>query len=146
MILDSPAEILWQLLVNQGLATDPDLNPSAAWPGYINVEPDGPDNCISVWNTAWRSDGRSMLPGDTYYHYGVQVRVRATDDPTGFKKAIAIKTIFDRSVNMETVVVNGNTYTVGAITQPAILNIGQDTPQTKRQVYTMNPLLAIADT
>jgi hypothetical protein len=93
MMQHSPAEIGRQLLVNLGVGQDPDGGTSPTWPVFTGQEPDGigvPDECITVYDTTWRTDGRHMGNGQTYWHYGIQIRLRSLGQADGWLKARAV--------------------------------------------------------
>jgi len=46
----STAGIVQQLLIDLNLATDPTVG--SEWPVYCGYEPDDPDDCITVYDTA----------------------------------------------------------------------------------------------
>jgi hypothetical protein len=138
---DSPADVLRWLLIALGVGSDPDA--MVDWPVFVSVEPSEPDNCITCYDTAWRSDGRGMPTGETYNHYGAQVRVRAVDHRTGWSKAQQIRDKLDRAVKENALTVNGTEYIVEAVSKTDVLSIGQDTPDTKRQLFTMNPFISL---
>jgi hypothetical protein len=72
--------VIQQVLIELGLGTDPDTDPGEAWPVYSGSEPggqDAPDNCLTVYDTDPKPDGRSMLDGETWQHYGLQIRIFA---------------------------------------------------------------------
>jgi len=150
-MLHSPAEICRQLLIDLKLCADPDVSNGNDWPVYTGQEPDGigiTDECVTVYDATWRADGRDMGAGETYWHYGVQIRLRARLQPAGWLKARAIQVALDQNVDMAKVIVNAGgpaAYIIQAVTGTAVMYIGQDVPKTKRHIHTMNPLLAIRD-
>lgn len=85
----SPADIVRWLLVDLGLGTD--YRDRSTWPVYCAHESEKPDNVITVYDTAGTDDGSVMVGGELQGHYGFQVRVRATDHPTGWDKINTIR-------------------------------------------------------
>lgn len=146
-LLHSPADIASRLLVQLGGATDPENDPLQAWPAFVGVEPSSPDNCITVYNTAWQDDGRSMIDGEDFHHFGLQFRVRGTTQPIAFAKADAIHTLmtegcYNRIVNISDSAGEAS-YFIQCFAKQNVLSIGQETPKTKRNILTINSLMTI---
>lgn len=155
--LNSPAEIVQALLVLLNLATLPPRNSLASnrdWPVFATVEPNEPDNCLTVYDTSNQYDGRSMKTGENWVHYGVQVRVRGVDHPTAYQKAYTIYQALLQNVggqNGPSAVaissnpsVNSNNYLIGSLVKVrGPYSLGQDTPKSKRRLFTINALLVL---
>jgi hypothetical protein len=140
--LHSPADIIRQLLILKGTGADPDsANP--VWPVYQSMEPSVPDNCITVYNTAPKSDGRSMIDGEDMHHYGMQIRVRGVDEPTAYVKAEAMHIAMTEKSYADKVTVDTITYVVHCLADNTVLNVGKDAPNSKRHLYTINCTAAI---
>src|SRR5688572_13398595 len=105
-LLHSPGEVVAYLLVELGLGATPTNPPAspATWPVYAEGEPDTPDNCITVYTTAGRSDGRSMIDGELFEHYGVQIRIRGRTQTDGWQKASAVRKAIS-AANLDTVAI-----------------------------------------
>lgn len=132
----SPADIVRRLLIALGLGADP---PSSSWPIFAAHEPDLPDNCITVYDTAGVAQGRSMISGELFGTSGFQVRVRAKDHTTGWTKADAIQTDMAKAVYQEVVTISGTRYLVHAIVKIGdVLALGTESPTSKRHVFTIN--------
>ena len=139
----SPADIVRRVLIDLGLGVDP---PSTPWPVFASGEPDTPDNCITVYDTAGLDHGRSMIDGELFGHNGVQVRVRSNSHATGWTKADAIQTGMAKSVYQETVTISGQAYLVHAIAKIGdVLTFGKETPTSKRSLFTINALASIKE-
>jgi len=139
-------EIVGQLIIDLGLGTLPSTPPSV-WPVYTSQEPPNPDNCITVFITSHKDHGKFMKGGQRQNHYGAQVRVRATDHITGWQKINNIAISLDESVANETVGIDANRYVIPAVTiASGPLNIGQETPESKRVIFTLNVLASIRQT
>ena len=152
-IQHSPADILRWLLVNAGQLADPTVVsgtpplPTGNWPGYVAVEPNLPDNCVTLFDTDGTPDGRAMPTGLVYYHYGCQLRVRSTTQNAGYVEAKALQQYISESILMNTVVIAGNSYLVhccSGIGEP--VRIGQDRPNSGRFLHTLNLMIALAYT
>lgn len=141
----SPADVLRHVLVGIGLGTEPPTTPAAAqaWPVYAGAEPATPDNVVTLYDTAGVSDGRSMVDGELFQHYGVMVRVRAADHPTGWAKADAVRRALAREVRGRSATIDGKSYTAHAVRIGQVLPNGPE-PESRRSVFTLN-LLAVVE-
>lgn len=122
--------------------TSPD---NRTWPIYYQIEPDRPDNCITVQTTQGVSTGRRMTDGKVTRNYGFQVRIRGTDEIVGYNKAKTILEIMEEQVRMNEVLIpdTSTTYLV-----QGIVNIGDIIPigteqQSGRSLFTINALAVI---
>lgn len=140
----SPADIVRWLMVNKGLGTDPaDSDP---WPVFAADEPDSPDAVITVYDTVGRLGGRTQTNGEQQEHHGLQVRIRAGDHVTGWKKARAIATSFDQLVYRNTVTVGSKSYLVHSISRAGdVLSLGKETPTSRRKLFTINVLVSVRE-
>lgn len=145
MLHDSPADIVRRLLVQLGHGVMPPAHVAGTpWPISTAKELPNPDDTVTVRNTQGTDDGRMMVNGRLVYHYGIQVRVRATDEQTGWVKSETIRTTLAESVRRTVVVVGANSYRVHAVTRigPTI-PLGDETPKSKRKVFTINCTVAV---
>jgi hypothetical protein len=79
-------------------------------------------------------------------HYGFQVRIRATDKPTGFAKAEAIRIAFNEGIYMARLTVTANgpaTYIIHYVNGGELLNQGKNVPNSKRSLYFQNCFVTI---
>lgn len=141
-LVHSPAHVVQWLLVALGVGTSPNADPLAAWPIYEDLEPQSPDNVLTVYDTTPRIHGRTNPDGETQQHYGVQVRVRSTTKEIGWAKANDVVTAFDLQYQ-DVVTVDGSSYHVHAIHHGGIIRLGKNVPQTKRSLYTINVMTSI---
>ena len=74
-LIHAPANIIRQLLISKSQGTNPLLQ--EPWPISYSMEPDTPDNSITVYDTTDRDHGRTMVDGRRQVHHGFQVRVRS---------------------------------------------------------------------
>lgn len=145
----SPAHILQTAMVSLGLGT---LAPSSgyastSWPIYSSTEPDRPDAVITVKNTSGIQQGRSMIDGKLFQSYGVQVRIRHGDEPTGWVKADQIRATLAESVYQLAVTIDSSNYLIHAIIGIGmVLPIGKEVPSTKRSLFTLNALMKVRAT
>lgn len=89
----SPTEITRQLM----LVADPSEQV------FVGGEPPTPDDVITLFDTEGTSDGRIQINGQLQQHYGLQLRFRATDYPTGWRKANQWRTFLSEQVNQDVV-------------------------------------------
>lgn len=139
-MLHSPAAIIAKLLVAAGAGSDP---PAGPWPVFVANEPTNPSNCVTVYNTAGTSDGRSMLDGAVFTHPGIQVRVRS-DDESGWLKAEALRKLLAEGVRQASVVVGDATYTVYCCARISnVIPLGKEAPTSKRSIFVVNCTVAL---
>ncbi len=153
--LHSPAQIIQQVLIDLVVGTDPTpwedeeaaiaLGAAAAWPVFSVGEPSRPDNVITLYDTSPQFDGSAMVSGETWFHYGFQVRVRAALHQTGFVKANNIHKALDENVlnRVVTLTLPTTQYVVQSISGSAPLVLGKETPSSKRDLFTINALATI---
>lgn len=140
---NSPAEIVRQLLIDLNLGIFPIAGSPLPWQAFVSGEPPSPDNCITVYDTAGTGDGRSMIDGEPFGHYGFQVRVRSKDYKTGWQKADAILTAMS-AVLRRKVTVNSDVFFVQAITHISdIIPLGKEPSISKRNLFTINATVPI---
>jgi hypothetical protein len=136
----SPADVLRSLIV---LLDQGEMPPSGPWPVYVSAEPDVPDDCITVYDTEGVDAGRDMY-GEVVVRHGAQVRVRGADHRRAWAKADAVAASLDEAVFQTEVPLEDETYLVHTIRRASgPLRIGYDTPQGKRNVFTLNVLLTL---
>lgn len=145
--LHSPSEVIQQLLIDMGIGFDPEANPNNPvqpdWNVYEDKEPSSPDNVLTIYDTTPKSSGRSMIDGEQWMHYGIQVRVRGTNKQTAFVKADSVRRMLDEHVVSAIVTLEGKTYLVPAICNTNMVRMGQQSPSSKRFIYTINGTSAI---
>jgi hypothetical protein len=146
VLAHTPARVLAQVLIDLGLATNPEATTPGPWPVYAGKEPDEPDDALTVRTTAGRDLGRSGPDSTRVELYGVQVRVRSAVEQEGYLKAQAIALALD-IVYRRAVAVGDSTYMLqhAARTGPP-LPLGTDSPQTERWLCTLNFLLSLSMT
>lgn len=151
LLTHSPAEVIQWLIVALDLGSDPDPANDALvgdWPVYFDSEPSNPDNCLTVYDTTGQNDGRTMIDGELLQHYGIQVRIRATDARTGWTKAQGIrKTLSENDVQRTVHVVADGVDAVYTLWNLArfgtVLRLGKDVSKTKRSLFTINFLASL---
>lgn len=140
----SPADIVRHLLIQLGHGENPTPTATPDWSIYVASEPNSPDAVVTVYDTEGRIDGTSNPDGEAQEYFGVQVRVRAEDHPTGYAKARAIADSMDRDVWRDTATVGGTSYCVQSIARTSsVLALGTDKPAGRRHLFTINALAEI---
>jgi hypothetical protein len=137
----SPAEIIGQLLIDLAIGTD---SQSADWSVFIQSEPNDPDECITVYDTANVIQGRVQPTGETQEQHGIQIRVRAGTFPTGWAIANSICRKLDTEVNQDTVTIGATSYNVHSVDRTSgPFPLGKESPQSKRELFTINATASI---
>ena len=140
----SAADIVQQMLVDLGVATDPDLDPLQAWPVYASGEPATPDQCVTIYDTEGRQHGRLMTDGSIQEHLGFQVRVRSKDHSAGWLRADLIRATIAQDVYLRVVTVSAVSYLVQCVAMLGnILTLGKESPTSKRSLFTVNATLCV---
>lgn len=134
----SAAEIVRAALVGLGLATE-----SGSWPARAGLEPDSPDEVITVYDVAGTYRGRTMPDNEPQGHYGVTIRVRALTHTSGHRKCrdlcAALDALYQRSVVIESV-----TYVIHSFNRTGEpVHLGKEVPESRRNLFTINGLLTI---
>lgn len=144
----SPSEIIRQLMIADGKASDGGtLNasnlPAGDWPAFKGVEPDKPDEVITVFTTTGTDSGRTQVDGEVASFFGFQVRVRSYDGVRCFARAAVLRD-WMQALLPKQVTVNGTVYLIPAISGIGQVNeLSRDRPPTGRWVCTVNAVSAI---
>ncbi len=140
----SPADVIRHLLIQLGEGSDPGdgtTPPTQPWPVYKGVSPSSPDQILVVTDTQGQVDGVSMLDGELYQHYGFQVKVRDTSEPS--TKAEQIRQAFAGRTRLVTVTIGSARYLVWKVAKVGqVLYLGKP-PGTKRSQFTVNAMAVI---
>ncbi len=142
----SPADVVRHLLVDLGggvLGGGAVPWTGGAWPIYVSSEPDDPDSVITIFDTAGITQGR-IFQGEIQEHQGFQVRVRDANHVDGYTKANALAVLLDESSDRVNVTFASTNYFVHAITRTTgVLVLGKNVPIDKRNVFTINAIVAL---
>lgn len=143
-ILDhQPAFIVRKLLIALGLGTEPALN-NTNWPIQDTVEPDAPDNTITVYDTSGRKQTRTMNEGRVFELHGIQLRIRGINSGVGYAKARTLAVALDESVYQNMVTIGSSQYTIQNISRVGdVLNLGLEVPKSKRHIFTINAMACL---
>lgn len=143
VLLHSPADIAGQTLVDLSIGTNGGATPRGLWPVYVTSEAAEPDNAIFVTDTSPQDDGRSMVSGERWEHFGIQVKIRATTAKVGYTKAKTIQKAMDESIYGHLVNLDSSKYRVECFTKTRLLKLGKETPNSIRSLFTVNALVSI---
>jgi hypothetical protein len=140
----SPADVLRYLLVDLSYGVLPSAGGS--WPIYIDAEPDTPDSLIVVTDTSSILEGKTQPDSQVQERYGFQVLIRGAPGTATFVKANAIMIGMDEAA-LQTVTISSDAYMVHAISRTTgVLNLGRDSTNSRRIVYTINGTTVIENT
>jgi len=141
----SPAYIIAQHLIDEGLLTDP--TGSGDWPGFVGALPDGEDvdhDAVGCMDTSPIKDGR-IMGGESMLHYGVQLLVRADAYNTGYAKAQALMSELE-SLDDNDVIIGSDTYEINnASTTTGVVVLGQEEGTKRREMFSVNFLITITE-
>jgi len=141
----SPAYIISRYLIDQGLVVAP--SDSGSWPIFVGCLPDGPEtpsNAVGCMDTAPSRDGR-IMGGSPFFHYGVQLLLRATDYNTGYSKIASLVSSLDQADSVE-VAVDSEGYTIENASQTTgIIPLGQEEGTKRRYLFSANFLVTIKE-
>lgn len=141
----SPADIVAQLLQDGGLGSDPANG--GDWPITVGSEPDGPDDHITIYDTAGTNSGRENITGRRTEQHGIQVRIRSNSHSPGYQKAQALATYVDQSVDKATAHLDSSSYLVTTITRTGnVFSLGRESPESKRLIWVFNALVTVSKT
>lgn len=140
----SPGDILRYLLIAAGSGTLPTSNGS--WPIHADKEPDTPDNCITIRTTEGVEQGRVQITGVRQGQFAAQVRVRSTGSPTGYQKAAGLQHTMNTTFLNEEITISGSNYIVHSAYCSDPISLGEDKPDSRRFLHTLNVMLNIRKT
>ena len=150
MILSHAAsEVVKQLLIDLGVGTN-SLSYDD-WPVYSNNEPDSPDNCITLTDTAGMNDGKLQINGEVQDQCGLQVRVRATDFMLGRDRMTEIMQKLDTACRaavslQQRIGTAMSSYLIHSAERASgMFAIGSDPTNSERELFTSNYLVSITE-
>jgi hypothetical protein len=146
----SPAYIIAQYLIGQSLLSDP--TGSGSWPVYVGTLPDGnqaQDDAAGCMDTSPVKDGRIMSNGETIFHPGVQILLRALAYNTGYAKCEALMTALE-AVSGAQETINSKTYQIDNVSpSTGIVVLGQEAQEVnsskRRELYSMNFIVTLKE-
>lgn len=138
----SPSDIVRNVLIDLGLGSDPAAN--QVWPIFASGEPDKPDSCITVYDTAGIDLGRIQFDGEREESYGIQVRVRSAAHTAGHKKTNEIAIALDKDLLDMNISLGASDYNVWCANRSStVLVLGRESPNTNRRLFTVNVIVVI---
>lgn len=144
----SPAAVLAQLLINDGVLSDIDAEgqPEGSWPVYSGHEPDQPDECVTFYATTGGPDNRNFIDGKVEGAVGFQCRVRAATNEIAYDKAVTIRDHLAENVWRKGVSIGSRYYLVHAITNfQSIIDLGSVTDEYNRNIVVFNAMVNMTD-
>lgn len=143
----SAADVIQGLLVGLSLVTDPE--DEGSWPCYVNRLVEDPDDVVTVNDTEGRDEGRTNPDNERQERLGIQIMLRSSSQPVGYKKlreiALALDAVVNRSVSIQAVVGTATvSYIVYSVQRTSgVLSIGSESPTSRRDLFTVNALVSI---
>lgn len=139
----TPARVLAQALVDLGLGVAPDVRDPARWSVFYGGEPPTPDEVITVRHVVGLDNGTTMWDGTLQEFYGLQVRVRASDEDSGWSRANAVMVALHALTNRY-VSVDGVPYLLASAgPRGGVNSLGKADPTSALTLFTVNLLAAI---
>jgi len=142
----SPAYILAQYLIDEGLLTD--STESDDWKVYVGSLPDGSltgHNAVGCMDTAPVKDGR-IMGGAPLFHHGIQLLIRSTGYNEGYTKASALAAALAEVVNEEVFVSSLYSYEIANVTQTTgVVVLGQEEGTKRREMFSVNFLATLKE-
>jgi hypothetical protein len=146
----SAADVLAKMLVDQGLASDPEAATLGPWPAYAEGEPDeplAPPELIACLGTSSRLFHRTMIDGRYDGMDGVQIKVKGNTHYSGYYKAKLVSEYLSTAVFENVVALGSCRYLVHSITQTSFVDIqGKQVPLTKKSLFFINCLVYLEET
>lgn len=138
----SPSDILRYGLIAASGGTLPSAEGN--WPIGVGIEPDMPDNCITVTDTSGKFQGRIMVTGRMVEFPGMQIRVRGANRDVAFTRATLIENILDTILKRTNVTIASSVYQIVSFTRSSqTLDLGKAVPQSQRHLFTLNGLMSL---
>lgn len=158
----SPSRIIEEYFILEAFGIDPndwpgsgDI-PNGQWPIYAGRMPDRPDDAINVNDTVGRDFGYTQMDSERQEMYGIQVMIRALDQDVGWRKSQNLAMALDRITRYPVVLSSAETgsgtgpgsmgvnYLIHSVFRTTqVIDLGRDTPQGKRQLFTINAIATI---
>lgn len=143
-LLHSPADVARWALVQAGAGTDPTLSTLQEWPIFTDRENDAVDDCITIYNTAGKVQGRTHNDGEMQLQHGVQVRIRSTDPKSGHTRSRFVAEIMDKTIYDAIVDIDTSQYRLHAFTRTTdVIPLGKEVGSTKRNLFTINATISL---
>lgn len=101
----------WRTWVREGQ----NAAPATPWPVFTGGEPPDPDNVITVYMAENQEDAKIQVTGEVQTHWGIRIRVRATDKPTAFGRLELIRHDLNEGLYMQTVTIGTTQYLIQSV-------------------------------
>tara|TARA_R110002020_G_scaffold12409_6_gene45512 strand:- start:19518 stop:19967 length:450 start_codon:yes stop_codon:yes gene_type:complete len=147
VLTDSPASIVKQYLIDESAGVDP-VTSSDDWPIFVGTLPDDEnvkDKALAVFDTSARKDGRDIETGETFEHFGVQVLIRSNNYVTGWARLKLVMDKLDVALGTS-VIYNSTTYKLVNSSRTSFFVLGTEADKRRRETFSVNSLVAIAET
>lgn len=139
----SPADVLRRAIIQLGLGVDPGPQSTTAWQVFAHTEPDLPNEVITVYDTTGRDLGYTMVDGQRQTLDGIQIRVRANDEATGWTKANAIAVALDAQAQL-LVVISSSVYKLWEFNRTSgPVPVGRENAISNRRIHTVNGTVSL---
>lgn len=141
-LLHSPGDILRRALISLAIGSNPDVATVGAWPVYCAVEPNSPDNCLTVYDSPDSvQSGRMNI--EVVEFPSVQVKVRAVDHQTAYLKASAIASAMDDILRRNVSMPDNTVYLLAWVHRRPFGYSGLEKPASRRHIITINAYLSV---
>ena len=107
--MTSPADILRNFLVTEGLVAEVGTDVAVPWQAFVSHLPNVPEDAVCLYDTAGRLDGRMMDTGEQIEHPGIQLVFRSGDYLALWEKVNAVVLALDRILR-QLVAIESGTY------------------------------------
>jgi len=138
-MIDTPAIVVKQFLINEALVSDPDA--VMDWPIFLQhiVDVDREDVC-AIYDIDPLKDGRIMRTGEVCLHYALQVKVRSKEYQVGWLKDDELQKSLC-AVHNEDLTIELREWRLHNLTKTSAGFVGIDT--VRRNIFVANYLLAM---
>lgn len=141
----TPAEVVRRALTDNGVGSfpAPTMEECDPWPIYASGEPDKPDACITTYDTPGIDLGRVQIDGERVEALGIQIRIRAAQHSTGYRKAEEVRDVVDKEIYRTQVTIGSDVYLLVCINRETpIVMLGRERGSSRR-LFTINALATI---
>jgi hypothetical protein len=144
-LLNSPAFILAEYIIDQGIGSMTNPASNLAWPLYNNFLPDATGvktDLGSIYDTSGVKDGR-LMTGEMIAKFGIQFRIRSSKYEEGYNKAqevaVALDSVFNGSVT-----IGVDEFEINNVSrQGPVISLGVEKGTTGRRFFTVNFLITL---
>ena len=141
--MTTPATIIQNILIEEGIASDPDNTVVGDLPCYYSLMPNDPDNVFAAFDTMGYKRGRLML-GKSVIQDGYQLRIRHLDPALAYTYITAAAELLE-GLTEHLVMVGDDIYTVHGITRMPPIPLGTEAEGRRRTEFTVNGLIVFSN-